>query len=112
MPACSCPIIGNIGNVLYVTAGARRRRAAAHRRAEPVSLSGKALGYLASSCPFLNMTKQFTGNINQLSQQINSVVMAMARARSASSPCIDEKPEADDGYVTLVNAEVRARRHR
>ena len=55
---------------------------------------------------------QFTGNVNQVSHQINAVVMAAARARSASSPCIDEKPETDDGYVTLVNAEDHARRHR
>ena len=49
------------------------------------------------------MTKQFTGNVNQLSQQINSIVMALAGA-SRIFELIDEKPEADDGYVTLVNA--------
>ena len=47
----------------------------------------------------------FTGNINQLSQQINSIVMAMAGA-SRIFALIDEKPETDDGYVTLVNAVV------
>ena len=52
--------------------------------------------------PFLNMTKQFTGNVNQLYQQINSIVMGMAGAQRIFS-LMDEKPEADDGYVTLVN---------
>ena len=51
------------------------------------------------------MTKQFTGNINQVSQQINSVVMGMAGA-SRVFALMDETAEADDGYVTLVNAEV------
>ncbi|MBQ5815916.1 MAG: ATP-binding cassette domain-containing protein, partial [Oscillospiraceae bacterium] len=48
---------------------------------------------------------QFTGNINQVSQQINSVVMGMAGA-SRVFALMDETAEADDGYVTLVNAEV------
>ena len=53
--------------------------------------------------PFLNMTKQFTGNINQVSQQVNAIVMAMAGAQRIFS-LMDQQPETDDGYVTLVNA--------
>lgn len=53
--------------------------------------------------PFLNMTKQFAGNINQVSQQINAVVMGMAGAERIFG-LLDEKPEEDEGYVTLVNA--------
>ena len=53
--------------------------------------------------PFLNMTKQFAGNINQVSQQVNAVVMGMAGA-SRIFDLIDEEPEADEGYVTLVRA--------
>ena len=51
------------------------------------------------------MTKQFTGNINQLSQQINSIVMAGAGAQRVFS-LIDEKAEMDDGFVTLVDADI------
>ena len=51
------------------------------------------------------MTKQFTGNINQLSQQINSIVMAGAGAQRVFS-LIDEKAETDDGFVTLVDADI------
>jgi len=53
--------------------------------------------------PFLNMTKQFTGNVNQLSQQINSIVMGLAGAERVFE-VMDALPETDDGYVTLVNA--------
>ena len=53
--------------------------------------------------PFLNMAKQFTGNVNTVAQQINSIAMAMAGAERIFS-LIDSEPEADDGYVTLVNA--------
>ena len=69
-----------------------------------VSVSGMAFG-ISILVPFLNMTKQFTGNINQLSQQINAIVMGMAGAESIFA-LMDEKPEADDGYVTLVNAKI------
>ena len=69
-----------------------------------LSLSGKALD-ISILVPFLNMTKQFTGNINQLSQQINSIVMAGAGAQRVFS-LIDEKAEADDGFVTLVDADI------
>ena len=49
------------------------------------------------------MTKQFTGQIGQISQQINSVVMGLAGA-SRIFGLLDEEPEFDEGYVTLVNA--------
>ena len=68
-----------------------------------LSLSGKAFS-ISILVPFLNMAKQFTGNVNQLSQQINSIVMAGAGAARVFS-LMDEKPEADEGYVTLVNVE-------
>ena len=95
------PIINNIGNVLYVivaVAGGFMLLAGVPN----LSLSGMALG-ISIVIPFLNMTKQFTGNINQLSQQINSVVMAMAGAQRVFS-LMDQKPEEDQGRVTLVKA--------
>ena len=54
--------------------------------------------------PFLNMTKQFSGNIFQVSNQINSVVMGLAGAERIFT-LMDQQPEADDGYVTLVNVQ-------
>ena len=96
------PIIGNIGNILYVTlalAGGIFLLSGLPN----LSLSGKAFS-ISILVPFLNMAKQFTGNVNQLSQQINSIVMAGAGAARVFS-LMDEKPEADEGYVTLVNVE-------
>ena len=79
------PIIGNIGNFLYV-ALALVGGVLLLIGVPNLSLSGKALD-ISILVPFLNMTKQFTGNINQLSQQINSIVMAGAwSTRSYSTP--------------------------
>ncbi len=97
------PIIGNIGNILYVTL-ALVGGVFLLIGLPNVSLSGKALD-ISILVPFLNMARQFTGNVNQLSQQINVVVMAGAGAQRVFA-LIDEKPETDDGYVTLVNAAV------
>lgn len=97
------PIIMNIGNVLYVavaTVGGIFLIAGTKN----LALSGLAFG-IDIIVPFLNMTKQFTGNINQLSQQINAIAMGMAGARRVFA-LMDEEPEVDDGYVTLVNAEI------
>ena len=55
--------------------------------------------------PFLNMTKQFSGNVSQVSNQLNMVIMGMAGTKRIFN-LIDEKPETDEGYVTLVNAKV------
>ena len=68
-----------------------------------VSISRAALD-ISIVVPFLNMTKQFTGNVNQLSQQINAIVMGLAGAERIFE-LVDEEPEADNGYVTLVNVE-------
>ena len=97
------PIIMNIGNVLYVviaTVGGLFLLSGLPN----LSISGMAFG-ISILVPFLNMTKQFTGNVNQLSQQINAIVMGMAGADRIFA-LMDEKPEADDGYVTLVNAKI------
>ena len=97
------PIIGNIGNFLYA-ALALVGGVLLLIGVPNLSLSGKALD-ISILVPFLNMTKQFTGNINQLSQQINSIVMAGAGAQRVFS-LIDEKAETDDGFVTLVDADI------
>lgn len=98
---CLGPIIMNIGNILYVICGLAGGIFILSG-ATNISISGLAFT-IDIVIPFLNMTKQFTGNVNQLSQQINSIVMAMAGAERIFS-LMDEKPETDDGYVTLVHA--------
>ena len=94
------PIIMNIGNIMYVLI-AISGGILMITGAKNLSISGLAFG-ISIVVPFLNMTKQFTGNINQLSQQINSIIMGLAGADRIFT-LMDEKPETDDGYVTLVN---------
>ncbi len=95
------PIIMNIGNILYVLCAVAGGLFIA-LNVQNFSISGKAFS-IALVIPFLNMTKQFTGNVNQFSQQINSVAMALAGA-SRMFELMDQQPETDEGYVTLVNA--------
>ncbi len=94
------PILNNIGNVLYVivafAGGLFLLSGAAN-----ISVSGLAFS-ISIVVPFLNMTKQFSGNVSQVSNQVNAVVMALAGAGRVFA-LIDEEPETDDGYVTLVN---------
>ena len=95
------PILNNIGNVLYVVVavvgGAMMLSGAPN-----LSISGLAFS-ISILVPFLNMTKQFCGNVSQVSNQLNMVIMGMAGTKRIFD-LIDEKPETDDGYVTLVNA--------
>ena len=98
------PLIGNIGNVMYVIvalAGGTLLLAGAPN----LSLSGMAFS-ISIVVPFLNMTKQFAGAIGQVSNQVNMVVMGLAGAHRLFT-LLDEKPETDEGYVTLVNAKVK-----
>ena len=95
------PILMNMGNILYVVvalAGGMLLLSGTPN----LSLSGMALS-ISITVPFLNMTRQFCGNIGQVSNQVNSVVMGLAGADRIFS-LLDEEPETDDGYVTLVNA--------
>ncbi len=97
------PIIMNIGNVLYVAVAMIGGLLLLYH-VPNFSLSGLPIS-ISILIPFLNMTKQFTGNVNQLSQQVNSIAMAMAGANRVFT-LIDEPKEEDDGYVTLVNVKV------
>ena len=102
------PIIMNIGNVLYVILAMVGCLFLVSGVANPgiqslfVGVAAIDAGIIVS---FLSMAKQFTGNINHVSQQINSIVMAMAGAERVFS-LMDAEPEADEGYVTLVDAEI------
>ena len=97
------PIIANIGNVMYVllafVGGVFLITGVSN-----LSLSGLALD-ITVVIPFLNMSRQFAGNVNMLSQQMNSIAMASAGAGRIFA-LLDEKPETDEGYVTLVNVSV------
>ncbi len=101
------PILGNIGHVLYVVV-ALLGGVFILRGVENISLGmlfdgSLSVFQIALVVSFLQMTRQFCNNINQVSNQINSVVMGIAGAARVFA-LIDEKPETDDGYVTLVNA--------
>lgn len=104
------PIIGNIGNMLYVLiafAGGLMVTSGGfvpNISFENLFSTGNMVGALSIPviASFLGMVKQFTGNVGQVSQQINSVAMALAGAERIFS-LIDEAPEADNGDVTLVN---------
>ena len=103
------PIIQNIGNILYVLiaiiGGVLLLAKVPNIGISTLIAGSVGLVTIDILVPFLNMAKQFTGNVNQLAQQINSVAMAMAGAERIFS-LIDEEPEVDDGYVTLVNAKI------
>ena len=93
------PALANLGNLLYVF----------------VALVGGFLlikGWgnmtLGIIVAFVNLSKSFTMPIAQLSQQINSIIMAVAGAKRIFE-LMDEKPETDEGYVTLVNAEINGK---
>ena len=94
------PVLNNMGNALYVLVAVVGGLLLLFQ-APNLSISGLGIS-ISIVVPFLNMTKQFSGNIFQVSNQINSVVMGLAGAERIFS-LMDEKPETDEGYVTLVN---------
>ena len=95
------PTLNNIGNVLYVIVAVAGGILLV-LDVPNISVSGMAVS-ISIIVPFLNMTKQFAGNINQVSNQVNAVVMGMAGTERIFN-LMDEQPEKDNGYVTLVNA--------
>ncbi len=95
------PLLYNIGNILYVII-AIVGGIFLITGAPNLSIKGAAFS-ISIVVPFLNMTKQFTGNINQVSHQINAVVMGLAGTKRIFD-LMDETHEVDDGYVKLVNA--------
>ena len=95
------PILFNIGNLIYVTI-AMAGGIFLLTKAQNLSVSGLAFS-ISVVVPFLNITRQFCGNINQVSQQLNAVIMGLAGADRIFR-VLDEPSEEDAGYVTLVNA--------
>ena len=88
------PILANIGNIQFVLIGVLGGILAIN------GVGGLTIGAIVS---FLNLSKSFSMPITQLSQQINLVVMALAGGKRIFE-LMDEEPEKDEGYVTLVNA--------
>ncbi len=88
------PVNAQLGNISYVLCAIVGGIMAVN------GFAGLTLGALAS---FLTFNKSFNMPINQISQQLNAIVMAMAGAERIFK-LLDEIPEVDDGYVTLVNA--------
>lgn len=90
------PVNGNLGNISYVLCAVV---------GAVMALGGNwglTLGTLVS---FLTLNKNFTQPVTQISQQMNSIVMAMAGAERIFR-MLDEEPEEDHGYVELVNADM------
>jgi len=102
------PILMNMGNLAYVVVALAGGIMLTLGAPNP-SLGAMALG-IDIVVPFLNLTKRFAGSIGQVSHQINFVVMGLAGAERIFE-LIDEKPEDDDGYVTLVRATTGADGH-
>ena len=99
------PIMGNIGNIFYVLV-AFVGSLLILTDVPNVSLAaafGISMPMITIVVTFLGMTKQFVQNVSQVSQQVNFVVMALAGAERIFD-LMDEAPETDEGYVTLVNA--------
>ena len=88
------PVIGNIGNLQFVLT------AVLGGFLSVAGIGGITLGVMAS---YLQFTKSFTQPFMQVAQQFNSIIMALAGAERIFE-LIDEEPEMDEGYVTLVNA--------
>ncbi len=109
------PILMNIGNVLYVlmafagglliTSGGKIPNLSLQNLFTTGAIAGALSIPVVTS--YLNMVKQFTSNINQVSQQINAVAMAMAGAGRIMD-LMNQAPEADQGDVTLVNCREEA----
>ncbi len=91
------PVNGQIGNLSYVICAVVGALLALN------GYAGLTLGVLVS---FLTLNRNFSQPISQISQQLNSVVMAAAGAERVFA-IMDEKPEVDEGYVTLVNARIK-----
>ncbi len=105
------PIMNNLGNILYVLIAFVGGLLVFFNvpnltvtGLKPLYTGGQ-LTFLATIMAFLPRSKQFAGNVNQISQQINSIVMGLAGA-SRIFDLLDEQPEADNGYVTLVRCNI------
>ena len=98
------PIMGNIGNILYVLI-AFIGTLLVIKGAPNVTILGVSTLSVGVIVSFLTMSKMFTMNISQVSNQVNSIILALAGSERIFA-LLDEEPEVDEGYVTLVNARI------
>ncbi len=89
------PIMMNLGNLQYVLVAVLGGALAVATNEAFITLGGITV--------FLQLSKNFTRPVSQISQQMNAIIMAMAGAERIFK-LLDEQPEEDHGYVTLVNA--------
>ena len=89
------PVNNNLGHISYVICAVV---------GASISIASSAMLSLGSLVTFLTLNKNFSRPISQVSQQMNSIVMAMAGAQRVFG-MMDEAPETDEGYVELVNAQ-------
>lgn len=107
------PIMMNIGNIMYVSlaflGGLLLALSLSNIEVYNLSITGfkqvELITFLPIVISFLTLARQFTNNVNQVAQQYNSIVMALA-ATDRIFTLIDQKEEVDEGYVTLVNAKI------
>ena len=99
------PIMGNLGNILYVLLAFIGGILIALGVRNVTILGYDNYPFIVTIIAFLPISKQFTGNVSQSSQQINSIVMGLAGA-SRLFDLLDAEPETDDGYVTLVRCNI------
>lgn len=90
------PIMNNLGNIEYVAVAMIGGALALN------GVGGLTLGAIVA---FLSLTKSFTMPISQISQQLNSIIMALAGAKRIFD-MLDSEPETDDGTVTLVRGSI------
>lgn len=91
------PILANIGNLQYVMVAFV---------GGVLALSGASIISVGQIASFMLLSKNFSMPVSQVSQQLNSIAMALAGAERIFN-LMDEEPEFDEGYVTLVNAEYK-----
>lgn len=106
------PIMGNLGNILYVLLAfvggllvSLNINNLTISGFDPIYTSTGTVSLLLTTIAFLPISKQFTGQVSQSSQQINSIVMGLAGA-SRLFELMDQESETDDGYVTLVRCNI------
>ena len=95
------PILGNIGNILYVIVAVVGAVLNINNVYNPSAIAPTiTIGIIVS---FLPMVRQFTNTASEIANQVNSIAMAVG-GTSRVCQMLDEKKEVDDGYVTLVRA--------
>lgn len=100
------PILGNVGNLMYVLL-AVIGGLMVYFKAPNISLTGVSIVSIGIIVSFLGMSRQLSQTIGQASMQVSMIAMGLAGATRVFE-LMDEQPEEDHGYVTLVNVKKNA----